>query len=105
MAIVVASGADRLVQRRQSDGDSSCGTSNYGCPVYTNPQGEQEVNGIGPNSLIITDNQNSSTAPSNTVPLILGFPNNSAPVSLPGVTVSPGSGVAGGPNVYPSNTT
>ncbi len=67
-----------------------------------------DLNALGRTSLKITDqNMNGITWPAlngGPVLLILAFPNVSSTFVAPTVTLSQGTGSAGGPNVYPSTT-
>lgn len=80
-------------------GDSSCAAP-PGCPVYGT-----EVNGIGASSLTIIENGSGQPTLANPLLLIVGIPNTTGALSLPGITLSAGTGVAGGPDVYPTTTT
>jgi hypothetical protein len=80
-------------------GDSSCAAP-PGCPVYGS-----EVNGVGASSLTITENGSGQPTLANPLLLIVGIPNTTGALSLPGITLSAGIGVAGGPDVYPTTTT
>lgn len=71
-----------------------------GCAVFGT-----EVNGIQSNTLTITENGSGLPMLGNPVLLILGFPNVSGTFVPPSITLSSGTGSAGGANVYPSNTT
>lgn len=59
-----------------------------------------EVNPLGNTSLTIFDQGGPSVTLANPVLLILGFVNSSAPATLPGITLSSGTGSAGGSLVY-----
>jgi PEP-CTERM motif-containing protein len=71
-----------------------------GCPVFGN-----EVNALHSNTLTITENGSGQPMLGNPVLLILGFANVSSTFVPPSITLSSGTGSAGGPNVYPNNTT
>jgi hypothetical protein len=73
-----------------------------GCPVFGT-----EVNPIGPTSLTINENGAGQPALVSSLLLFLGIPNETVAgsYSLPGITLTQGTGLAGGPNVYASNTT
>lgn len=65
------------------------------------------LNALGRNSMTLTYFNNGKGLPGlqGKVLLILGFPNVSSTFVPPSITLTGGTGQAGGPNVYPTNTT
>jgi PEP-CTERM motif len=80
-------------------GSTGCVTP-PGCPVFGT-----EVNGIHSNTLTINENGKGQPMLGNPVLLILGFANVSSTFVPPSITLSSGTGSAGGANAYPTTTT
>jgi PEP-CTERM motif-containing protein len=81
-------------------GSASC-PAPPGCPVFGT-----EVNGLGATtSIIVTENGTGLPTLLNPLLLIIGEPNVTTSSAPPAITLSAGTGVAGGPNVFPNNTT